>query len=154
MLTRWFYDLEPMYDDFSRFRNELDKIFNIGLPLSNIRSVPKGTFPAINLQEGKEAVTVQAYVPGVAPEDVEVVFQDNTLTIKGQRDTSKLGGQEIQPDNCHRKERFSGTFSRIVSLPDGLDSEKTEAHYKDGVLNITISKMEEKKPKQISVKVE
>lgn len=154
MVTRWFYDLDPVFGDFNRLRDELDKMFDIGLPLSNIRSVPRGTFPPINLQEVKNSVFVDAYLPGVDPKNVEVVFHDNTLTIKGERDTSCLPEKEIQPGNYHRRERYFGAFSRIVSLPEGLDSDKVKAQYKDGVLKITIGKMEEKKPKQISVKVD
>jgi len=147
MQVRWYDGYVPTFNDFFRLRDELDQLFDIGLPLSNIRSVPRGTFPAINIEEQKEAVCIDACLPGVEPKDVELTIEDNTLTIKGRRETGNGGG------NYHRRERFSGNFSRIVSLPEGLDSDKAEARYHDGILSITIARAEEKKPKQISVSV-
>jgi len=154
MMTRCFYDMEPVFSDFNRLRSELDRQFDIGLPLANIRSVPRGTFPPINVQEGKDGVSIQAYVPGVDPKKVGVTFEANALTIKGKRETECAAEKDSPAASCHRSERFTGAFSRIVSLPEGLDPEKIEAHCKDGVMKIIIAKMEEKKPKQISVKVE
>ena len=149
MRLRYYDGFTPTFNDFFRMRDELDQLFDIGLPLSNIRSVPRGTFPAINMQEEKEDVTIQAYLPGIDPKKVELTLEDNSLTIKGNR-TAEAADENT---NYHRRERFSGDFSRIVSLPDSLDSEKVEAQYKNGILNIRIAKAEEKKPKQISVKI-
>ena len=149
MQVRYYDGFTPRFNDFFRMRDELDQLFDIGLPLSNIRSVPRGTFPAINMQEGKEDVTIQAHLPGIDPKKVELTLEDNALTIKGNRDVTS-----DEETNYHRRERFSGSFSRIVSLPEGMDSEKVEANYRDGILNISIGKAEEKKPKQISVSVE
>lgn len=149
MQLRWYDGFTPTFNDFFRLRDELDQLFDIGLPLSNIRSVPRGTFPAINLQDEKDSVNIQAYLPGIDPKDVDLTLEDNALTIKGKRETATTG----ENVNYHRRERFSGDFSRIVSLPEGLDAEKVEAQYRDGILNISIGKAEEKKPKQISVKV-
>lgn len=153
MIARWYGGDDPWFDDFNKLRRELDRLFDIGLPLSNIRSVPRGTFPAVNLHEGKDGVTVQAFIPGVDPQKVDVTFQNNTLTLKGERDTSRIDTKEAAQDKFHRRERFSGAFTRIISLPDGLDSEKIKASCKDGILTIGIAKKEEQKPKQISVRV-
>ena len=150
MQLRWYDGFSPTFNDFFRLRDELDELFDIGLPQANIRSVPRGTFPAINMQEGKDAVNIQAYLPGIEPKEIELTIEDNVLTIKGKRETTVAGEQT----NCHRRERFAGAFSRIVSLPEGLDSEKVDAQYREGILNISVGKAEEKKPKQISVKVE
>ena len=150
MQLHWYDGFTPTFNDFFRLRDELDELFDIGLPQANIRSVPRGTFPAINMQEGKDAVSIQAYIPGIDPKEIELTIEDNVLTIKGTRETAAAGEQT----NCHRRERFSGAFSRIVSLPEGLDSEKVDAECKEGILSISVGKAEEKKPKQISVKVE
>jgi HSP20 family protein len=146
MITRWFYDLDPVFKDVNRLTDVLARVFDVGLPLANIRSVPRGTFPPINVQEKNDGVSVQAYLPGIDPAKIEVTFHDNALTIKGERDTGGDG-------TTHRRERFSGSFSRIIGLPEGLDGEKIKADYRDGVLSIAIDKMEEKKPKQIAVKI-
>jgi len=147
MQVRWYDGYVPTFNDFFRLRDELDQLFDIGLPLSNIRSVPRGTFPAINIQEQKDSVCIDVCLPGVDPKDVDLTIEDNALTIKGRRDTGNGGG------NYHRRERFSGEFTRIVSLPEGLDSNKAEARYHDGILSITIARAEEKKPKQIAVSI-
>ena len=147
MQVRWYDGYVPTFNDFFRLRDELDQLFDIGLPLSNIRSVPRGTFPAINIQEQKDSVCIDVCLPGVDQKDVDLTIEDNALTIKGRRNTGNGGG------NYHRRERFSGEFTRIVSLPEGLDSNKAEARYHEGILSITIARAEEKKPKQIAVSV-
>jgi len=147
MITRWLYDFDPVVSDFTRLSQELDQLFDIGLPQANIRSVPRGTFPPVNLHETKEGASLYAYIPGADPKKIEITFQDNALTIKGERDTSHKG-------NFHRRERFTGSFTRIIGLPEGLDPDKIKAQYRDGVLLITIDKKEEQKPKQITVSVE
>ena len=147
MITRWFYDLDPVFNNYNRLTDLMDRVFDVGMPLANIRSVPRGSFPPINLYEKKDGVQVEAYVPGVDPKKIEVTFHNNALAIKGERDTFSKG-------SFHRKERFTGLFDRIVSLPEGLDPEKVKAQYKEGVLLVTIDKMEQTKPKQIDVKID
>lgn len=154
MSARWYEPYDPWFSDFSNLRRELDQLFDIGLPLANIRSVPRGTFPAINMCEAKEAVRVQALIPGVDPASINLTFQDNALTIQGERHPLKAGNDpEVAQERYHRRERFSGAFARVVSLPDGLDPEKIQAACADGVLTITLAKQEEQKPRQISVNV-
>ena len=147
MIARWFYDLDPVFNDVNRLTDVLDRVLDAGLPLANIRSVPRGTFPPVNVQEKKDGVSIQAYIPGVEANNIEVTFHDNALTLKGRRDTAYKG-------TSHRRERFSGEFTRIIGLPEGLDAEKIKAQYRDGVLHITIDKMEEQKPKQITVTID
>ena len=86
MQLRYFDGFTPTFNDFFRLRDELDQLFDVGLPLSNIRSVPRGTFPAINMEEGKDDVTIHAYLPGIDPKEVDLTLEDNSLTIKGKRD--------------------------------------------------------------------
>lgn len=150
MQSGWYDGFTPTFKDFFRLRDELDQLFDIGLPMSNIRSVPRGTFPAINMKEGKDALTIQAYLPGIDPKEIDVSIEKNALIIQGKREAADVGDKA----SCHRRERFSGSFSRIISLPEGLDTDKVAAQYLEGVLNIRIDKVEEKKPKQISVKVD
>jgi HSP20 family protein len=150
MITRWYDGFTPATGDFFRMRDELDRLFDIGLPMAHIRSVPRGTFPAINMYEGTDAVTIEVHVPGADPKDIDLTVEDNALYIKGKRETNQVD----QKVNYHRRERFNGGFNRIVSLPEGLDPEKIEAKCRDGILTVTIAKQEAKKPRQISVKVE
>jgi len=153
MIARWMQGFDPIFSDFAQMRDQLDRLFDIGLPFANIRSVPKGTFPAINLYEDKDTVEIYAFVPGVDQNKIELSLEDNVLTIRGERETARTGGKEVQPQNYHRRERIYGTFTRIVSLPEGLDTNKISARYHDGILQVSIHKMEERKPKQIAVKI-
>jgi len=153
MIARWMQDFDPIFSDFTHMRDQLDRLFDIGLPFANIRSVPKGTFPAINLYEDKDTIEIYAYVPGIDQNRIELSLQDNVLTIKGERAIERAGDKTESSQNYHRRERFSGTFTRIVSLPEGLDTNKIAAQCKDGILHVTIHKMEERKPKQIAVKI-
>jgi len=153
MSAGWFEPYDSWFGDINSLRQELDRLFDIGVPLSNIRSVPRGTFPAINMYETKDGVNVQALIPGVDPQKVHLNFENNTLTIKGERSTAQAGGAEIARERYHRRERFSGSFARVVSLPEGINPESITANCKDGVLNIQIAKREEQKPRQIPVKV-
>jgi HSP20 family protein len=150
MIARWIDNFDPIFSDFTQLRDELDRLFDIGLPFANIRSVPRGTFPAINLYEDKDTVEIFAYVPGIDQNKIELSLQDNVLTIKGERETVRPGDKA---HNYHRRERFSGAFTRIVSLPEGLDPNKVSAKYNDGILHVSIHKMEARKPKQIAVKI-
>lgn len=105
------------------------------------------TFPALNIWEEGDTLFAEAELPGVSKDDIEVYAVGNELTIKGSR----------QPCQCeevtyHRRERGTGEFTRVVTLPIEVDTEKVQASLKDGVLTITLPKAEEAKPKKISVK--
>jgi HSP20 family protein len=106
--------------------------------------------PAVDIFEKNDAIVIHAEIPGVKKEDVSVEFKDGVLSLKGQREFDK----EVKEDNYYRRERSFGSFQRSFTLPDVVDVEKIKANFKDGVLEIEIPKLEEKKPKQIEVKIE
>ena len=82
-----------------------------------------------------------------ADRDAEVSIQDGALVISGERQEEKLAeGTEV-----HRQERYFGKFSRVLTLPTAVSSDKVKAAYKDGILTVTLPKAEEAKPKQITV---
>jgi len=103
-------------------------------------------FPALNVYESGEAYGVEAEVPGVAPEDLELTVEGNVLTISGTR----------KPDDgkgvYHRRELAAGRFSRTVSFPVSLDSGHVEAQCVDGVLTARIAKAPEARARKIAVK--
>ena len=105
--------------------------------------------PAVDISEGENEYTVRAELPGVSKEDVRITMQDNILTIRGEKKEEK----EAKESNYHRTERSYGSFQRSFTLPTHVKSDKIEASHKDGVLTITLPKVEEAKPKQIEVKV-
>ncbi len=101
------------------------------------------------VEEGDEVV-VQASLPGLKAEEIDVSIDDGVLTIRGQTSAErerKSGGYLMQ-------ERRSGTFYRSLRLPDSLDQDKVKPVYKNGVLTVAFPKLASKTPKRLTVKVE
>ena len=99
-------------------------------------------FMPVDIQQTKDNVIVKSVLPGVKLEDVDISIEDCVLTIKG----------EIKEAEYIHRESFTGDFCRSVTLPDGLDADKAEATMENGVLTVTIPRLEEAKPKSIKVK--
>jgi HSP20 family protein len=108
-----------------------------------------GVYPLVNISEDRDHIFVRAELPGVKAEDLEITIHDSNLILRGQR---KIPTEEKQV-NYHRRERESGFFRRVVSLPARMQSDKVEATCKDGILTIKLAKPEEVKPRKIQVKV-
>jgi len=98
--------------------------------------------------EGREVV-IKAELPEMKREDISVTFEDNVLTLTGER---KLD-QEVKRESFQRVERRYGSFSRAFTLPPTVDGSQISASYKDGVLTIKLPRREESKPKQIQINV-
>ena len=105
--------------------------------------------PSVDISETDTAYLVKAEIPGVKKEDVKVNIQDGMLTIQGERKQEK----EEKGKKFHRVERCYGSFMRSFRVPDDADEGKVKAEFKDGMLNVTLSKSEKAKPKQINVSV-
>jgi HSP20 family protein len=103
--------------------------------------------PSVDIYDDEDKIVIKAEIPGVGKDDIHIDVKDRVLTLSGERSNEK----EVKEVNFHRKERTFGKFQRSFTLPEGLDSDRIAADYKDGVLNIEIPKPEEKKPKKISV---
>ena len=104
--------------------------------------------PMVDTYEKDDAIVVNAELPGVNKEDISVDVKNNILTISGERKHE----EDVNEDNYFRKERFYGKFQRSFTLPDNVDSEKVDAAYKDGVLEVTIPKTEQGSTKKIEIK--
>ena len=107
-------------------------------------------WPRINLREDADHVYVEALLPGVDPEKIDMSVLGNTLTLSGERsavDTDKNGR------TWHRRERSVGKFLRTIELPVEINPDRVKAEYKNGLLLVTLPKVEEAKPKRISIKV-
>jgi len=105
--------------------------------------------PAVDIAEHDEQYLVKVELPGVNKEDVKITLENNILTIRGEKKQEK----ETRKESYHRVERSYGSFQRSFTLPTTIKSDKIDAAYKDGILQITLPKAEEAKPKQIEVKV-
>lgn len=141
-----YYSESPLLTQFRRLEQELDEAFGSGTPWSGgIRSLPPGTFPAINVGSSEHGVMVYLFAPGIDPKKLDISMQQNVLSISGAREATE------EKDNYYRRERFSGEFRRVISLPDDVDPDKVEASYRDGIVQIRVQRRESARPRQISV---
>jgi HSP20 family protein len=128
---------------------ELDELFSSGAAWTgtrNIRSLPAGSFPAVNVGATPDAVTIYLFAPGIDPKTLETSIQQNLLEISGRRELPKQ-----KEANYYRQERFSGAFRRVVSLPEDVDPDRVTAKYSDGIVHVTVSRREAAKPRQIQI---
>ncbi len=149
-VPRW-QPLTAVWPDVNRLQDEFDRVFGrLGgrLPLPRALAPMVAGFPALNLWEDDNNLYVEAELPGVELEDLEIyVNGENQLSIKGERKPPAVEGV-----TWHRRERNYGSFSRIVELPAEVDPDRVSAEMKHGVLTITLPKKEEAKPRHIQVK--
>jgi HSP20 family protein len=108
-------------------------------------------YPAINVWASQDSVVVTAELPGVAPEDIDVSVVNDTLTIRGSRQTELSSNSAPAQEAVYRSERPFGQFSRSIQLPFRIDSDKIAAAFKKGVLQLTLPRAEQDKPKKIAV---
>lgn len=104
--------------------------------------------PAVDVLEEKDHIFVKVEAPGVDEKDLKVTFEDGLLTVTGERQFERK-----EDRNYHRIERAYGTFTRTFSLPRSVEASQIVADYRNGVLEISIPKKEEAKPKQIAINV-
>lgn len=105
--------------------------------------------PAVDIVEQPDAIRIQAEVPGVTPENVKISVQDNVLTISG----TKTNTNEERTERVHRCERTYGSFERTFTLPSTVDATAIRAGYENGILTVTLPKVEKAKPRQVQVEV-
>jgi HSP20 family protein len=106
--------------------------------------------PSVDISDEGDHIRIKADMPGVPKENVEVEVDDDVLEIKARTDES----HEATDGNYIRRERRTSSFHRCFSLPDTVRSDEIKATMKDGVLSITVPKVEPKQPKKVSVDVD
>ena len=145
-----FMRLPDLLAEFDRLQHQLDQAFHsTGLPAS-IRSVGRTTFPAVNVGTTGESVEVVTFAPGIQPSELNVTIDKGLLVIEGAR-KSEFADREARV-NVYARERFSGPFRRVVSLPDDADPAQVNASYRDGFLHISVGKRAASRPRRIEVK--
>ena len=105
--------------------------------------------PAIDIYDSGSEVVIQAELPGIKKEDINVRVENNLLVLNGKKERT----QEIDNNDYYRLERGYGSFSRSYQLPNVVNATKINAKFADGVLTLSLPKSEEAKPRQIDVKV-
>jgi HSP20 family protein len=140
------------FRDFGDLQREMNHLFsqlsgNL-VPQESGASNGAWTVP-LDISETKDRIQIKADLPGITPDEIDVSVQGTTLLIKAQRKYE----EETKEENFYRKELAYGVLHRQVELPSSVDPEKLQARYKNGVLELTLLKREEVKPKQIKVQV-
>ena len=143
-VTRW----DPFQDVLS-LREAMNQLVEESFVRPATAQAGQNFVPALDLSETAEGYLVEAALPGVKPEDVEVTVENNVLTIKGE--TRKETDEKQR--NFHRVERRFGSFQRTIGLPTTVKADQIQASLTNGVLRLEIPKAEEVKPRKISVNV-
>jgi len=142
-MDQWF----PFFD-VGKTLEEMDRVLGrMGRPLG-LRSVPRGTFPAINIYQQDDAVVLTAEVPGVQPEDLDLTVLNDSVTLTGRRKEAELP----EDSRFYPRERPAGEFSRTVALPDTVDPNSVKAEYCNGILRVQMAKAESAKVRKIAIK--
>lgn len=141
-----FEDMERLFEDF--FPRSLLRHYRHGLSSASELTTPfEGRMPKVDVIDRDNEVFVRAELPGVDKKDIDISMTDNTVTIKGE--TRKEEKQE--KGDYYRCETSHGAYTRTLSLPSEVNSEKTKAVFKDGVLELTLPKLERTKRRNIKV---
>lgn len=138
------------FRELARLQREMEEMFDRlwpGWPWGE----REGTWvPAVDMVDRKDEIVLRADLPGLSEKDIEVTVQDNTLTIRGERKEER----EEKKEDYYYCERSLGAFSRSLTLPAGVDTEKVKATFKNGVLEIHLPKAKEAKGRKIEIKTE
>ncbi|HEY0344017.1 MAG TPA: Hsp20/alpha crystallin family protein [Solirubrobacteraceae bacterium] len=145
-LVRW----DPARE-LDTLQGEMNRLFSsfFDTPTPGNGSAVRRWIPAMDLVETDDHFVLKADLPGVAESDVNIVFENNVLTLSGER----MAEHEAKKDGYYRLERTSGSFSRSLTLPDGIDAGAVTAKFDNGVLEVRIPKPAEAKPRRIQIDV-
>jgi HSP20 family protein len=134
--------------DVARLHGEMNDLFNGFFRGWDWPWASGRAWPPIDVAEKDDAIVVRAEVPGCKAEDVDISIHGRTLTISGQKEET----QEHKEKGYYHSESVYGSFRRDVDLPTEVNQDKVEASCKNGVLSISLPKVEKTKPVKIQVK--
>ena len=143
-LIRW----EPARE-LQTLQQEMNRLFGAAFDAEGGGTTTRRWLPAMDLIEGDDALVLRADLPGLDEDKINVEFQDNVLTISGERPSEN----HSQNGGYRRIERPSGAFSRSLTLPEGIDPEGVAASFTNGVLEVRVPKPEERKPRRVAINV-
>src|SRR5919204_5879979 len=135
---------EP-FREFAALQNEMTRLMG-GLLEGNGRT-SQAWAPAVDVWETDTEIVYAFDLPGIPEDKIAVELEDNALTVSGERERS----EEVSGERFYRFERRFGTFSRTIALPEGTNEDSIGAEYRDGVLEIHVTKPEQPKPRRIQV---
>ena len=128
------------FAELRRMQGEMNRLFTGLAPATR-------DFPPINIWLGDNSVVVTSELPGITRDDVTLNLQEDVLTLEGARRPP-----QEENVNWQRRERAYGTFSRAVQLPFRVDSDKVQARFNNGILEIELERLEADRPKKIEIR--
>ncbi|OGO66534.1 MAG: hypothetical protein A2030_01525 [Chloroflexi bacterium RBG_19FT_COMBO_50_10] len=143
MLTRW----DP-FQEMLNLRRTVDRLFD-NVSTDHEWAQPAMWGLAVDVVENKDDFIVKASVPGINPDDLDISYAEDTLTIKGEIKSEN----EVKENQYHLRERRIGSFARSIILPTRIKGDAIEASYQNGVLTLRLPKADEVKPKRIAIHV-
>ena len=141
-ITRW----DP-YREMIAFRHAMDRMVDSALAGPDFVWQAESFGVPIDIVENEDEFIVKASLPGMKPEDLEITYNNNVLTIKGEVKDE----QDIEESHYHLRERRYGSFARSFSLPANVNADSVKANFDQGVLTLSLPKTEDAKPKRIAV---
>jgi HSP20 family protein len=145
-LIRW----EPVRE-LNTIQNEMNRLFNSFFdspsPANGGQGVARRWIPPMDVVETDDHFVLRADLPGMSEKDVNIELEDSVLTISGERKAE----HEQRTEGYYRVERASGSFSRSLTLPEGVDADGIQASFENGVLEVRIPKPEQHKPRKVQI---
>jgi HSP20 family protein len=132
--------------ELDRLQRQVQRAFEFS---PSIRGFARGGFPALNVASTPQSVEIYAFAPGLEPKSIEVQLERGVLSIAGERKPAVP--EEPERATVHVNERFAGHFHRVITLSDDLDPNEVSAAYREGVLHVSIKRLQSALPRRVNV---
>lgn len=137
------------FEAMERQMEELFDRFFRGWPTRRLESDYVGWVPPLDMIDRKGEIVLRADLPGLERKDIQLSVEGGVLTVQGSRQQEK----EEKEEDCYAMERWAGAFSRSIALPQGVDPDRIEALFRNGVLEVRIPKTKEATGRRVDIKV-
>lgn len=135
-----------LFAEMDRLQREMQQAFDLS---PSIRGLGRGGFPALNVGGTPQTIEIYAFAPGLDPAKIDIQLDRSLLTLSGERPS--LLPSDDSKSTVHINERFTGSFRRMLTLPDDADPDAIKADYRDGVLHVTIQRRASAQPRRITI---
>ena len=135
-----------LFAEMDRLQREMQQAFDLS---PSIRGLGRGGFPALNVGGTPQTVEIYAFAPGMDPATLDIQLDRGLLTISGERPS--VLPEEERSSTIHINERFTGSFRRMLTLPEDADPDAISADYRDGIVHITVQRRASAQPRRITI---
>jgi HSP20 family protein len=141
-LVRW----DPIRE-LDSLQGDMNRLFDRFFEGRAANGTARRWIPAMDLVETDDRLVLRGDLPGMSEDDIDIEIKDSVLTVSGERKAES----EEKGKGYHRVERAFGSFSRSLTLPQGIDADQVKAEFDKGVLEVTIPKPAEAKPTRVQI---